>query len=461
MFFAVVLAVVPSSAQQAKKVPDSAAEMALSFAPIVKRVAPSVVNVLASRAVERRQSPFFNDPFFERFFGNRDFGRPRQRIARSLGSGVIVDPSGIVVTNFHVIKGATDVKIALADKREYEAEIILRDEESDLAVLRVDPGNQEFAALSFGDSDDLEVGDIVLAIGNPFGVGQTVTQGIVSALARTNVGATDFQFFIQTDAAINPGNSGGALIDMQGRVVGINTAIFSRSGGSHGIGFAVPADMARTVVASALGGSERVVRPWVGAKFQNVTPDIAEGLGLPKPVGSLVTGVLKDSPADTAGLEVGDLIVAVEDDEISDTNALYYRIATLGIGGNAKLQFLRGRDRFETEIRLEKAPETIPRDVRLIGGRSPFTGATVLNLSPATTQEVGLDIGALGVAVVKVEPRSPAAQLRLRKGDIILDIEGKKVNTTRQLEEMTSERRPEWFFTVLRDGRLIRSRVRG
>src|SRR2546429_1371599 len=262
---------------QDRRVPSSAAELRLSFAPIVQRVQPAVVNVYAAKTVQNR-NPLLDDPLFRRFFGVP--GQQPEQMQRSLGSGVMVDPTGLVVTNNHVIEGADQVKISLADKREFEAEIVLKDSRTDLAVLRVKDGKEKFATLDFANSDELLVGDVVLAIGNPFGVGQTVTQGIISALARTQVGITDYQFFIQTDAAINPGNSGGALVDMTGRLAGINTAIFSRSGGSQGIGFAIPANMVRVVVASAKSGGKAVKRPYLGAKLQAGAP---EGARRPRP----------------------------------------------------------------------------------------------------------------------------------------------------------------------------------
>ena len=273
----------PALAQD-RRVPSSGAELRLSYAPIVQRAQPAVVNVYAAKTVQNR-NPLLDDPLFRRFFGVP--GQQPEQMQRSLGSGVMVDPSGLVVTNNHVIEGADQVKISLADKREFEAEIVLKDSRTDLAVLRVKDGREKFATLDFANSDELLVGDVVLAIGNPFGVGQTVTHGIVSALARTQVGITDYQFFIQTDAAINPGNSGGALVDMTGKLAGINTAIFSRSGGSQGIGFAIPSNMVRVVVASAKSGGKAVKRPWLGAKLQAVTPEIAETLGLKLPNGAL------------------------------------------------------------------------------------------------------------------------------------------------------------------------------
>src|SRR5262245_55670269 len=273
---ALTVAMPCATSAQEPRVPSSTAEVRLSYAPVVQRAAPAVVNVYAAKTVSMR-NPLFEDPLFRRFFGmpGGPGGGPGDQMQRSLGSGVIVDPSGLVVTNNHVIEGADQVKVSLNDKRELEAEIVLKDARSDLAVLRLKGDGERFPALEFADSDALQVGDLVLAIGNPFAVGQTVTHGIVSAVARTQVGITDYQFFIQTDAAINPGNSGGALVDLGGRIVGINTAIFSRSGGSQGIGFAIPANMVKVVVASAKGGGSTVKRPWLGARLQAVTHDTA------------------------------------------------------------------------------------------------------------------------------------------------------------------------------------------
>src|SRR6478752_9659108 len=300
---------VDRAAAQDRRVPASPSDIRLSYAPIVQRVQPAVVNVYAAKVVQNR-NPLLDDPIFRRFFGVP--GQQQEQVQRSLGSGVIVDASGLVVTNVHVIEGADQVKVSLSDKREFEAEIVLKDPRTDLAVLRLKDTKEKFPTLDFTNSDELMVGDVVLAIGNPFGVGQTVTHGIISALARTQVGITDYQFFIQTDAPINPGNSGGALVDMNGKLAGINTAIFSRSGGSQGIGFAIPANMVRVVVASAKSGGKAVKRPWLGAKLQAVTPEIAEGLGLKRPAGALVASVAPKSPAARAGLKTGDLLVAVD-----------------------------------------------------------------------------------------------------------------------------------------------------
>src|SRR3981189_2835387 len=329
---ALTAAMAPAMSQD-RRVPVSPADIKLSYAPIVPRVQPAVVNVYSAKRVQNR-NPLRDDPIFRCFFGVP--GQEPEQMQRSLGTGVMVDPSGLVVTNNHVIEGADQVKISLSDKREFEAEIVLKDSRTDLAVLRLKDGKEKFPTLDFANSDEWLVGDVVLAIGNPFGVGQTVTHGIISALARTQVGITDYQFFIQTDAAINPGNSGGALVDMTGKLAGVNTAIFSRSGGSQGIGFAIPANMVRVVVASAKSGGKAVKRPWLGARLQAGTPEIAETPGVKLPNGALVANVSPNSPASRAGLKLSDLIVAIDGQSIEDPNAFDYRFATRPLGGTSQ-----------------------------------------------------------------------------------------------------------------------------
>ena len=442
---------VPAFAQD-RRAPNSAAELRLSYAPIVQRAQPAVVNVYAAKTVQNI-NPLLDDPIFRRFFGVPGNNRPEQ-MQRSLGSGVMVDPSGLVVTNNHVIEGADQVKISLADKREFEAEIVLKDSRTDLAVLRIKDGKEKFATLDFANSDELVVGDIVLAIGNPFGVGQTVTHGIISALARTQVGITDYQFFIQTDAAINPGNSGGALVDMTGRLAGINTAIFSRSGGSQGIGFAIPANMVRVVVASAKSGGKAVKRPWLGARLQAVTPDIAETLGLRTPSGALVANVTAGSPAAKAGLKTSDLIVASDGQVIEDPNAFDYRFATRPLGGSAQLDLQRGGKTVKVTIPLEVAPDT-NRDEITISARSPFQGARVANISPAVAEELRLDGNAEGVVVVELEDGAPAAGVGFQKGDIILAVNGTRIAKTGDLDKAAKASPRLWRITVLRGGQQI------
>jgi Do/DeqQ family serine protease len=441
----------PAAAQEGRVVPTSPGQLTLSYAPVVKRVAPAVVNVYAAKIVENR-NPLLDDPIFRRFFGNP--GAPREQIQRSLGSGVLIDASGLVVTNNHVIEGADQIKVSLADKREFEAEIVLKDARSDLAVLRIGDKRERFAAIDLGDSDALQVGDVVLAIGNPFGVGQTVTHGIVSAVARTQVGITDYQFFIQTDAAINPGNSGGALVDINGRLVGINTAIFSRSGGSQGIGFAIPVNMVRGVIASAQGGASVVRRPWLGAKLQAVTAEIAEGLGLKRPGGALVASITPKSPAARGGLKTGDLIVAVDSQAVDDPNAFDYRFATKPLGGQAQLGVMRGGREVRVTVALETAPES-PRDEVAIKSRSPFLGATVGNLSPALAEELRLDSAAEGVAVIGLADGSPAQNLGFQKGDVVLSVNGAAITTTTDLQKAVAQPSRLWRITILRGGQQI------
>jgi Do/DeqQ family serine protease len=440
---------------QDRQVPSSQAELQFSYAPVVKRVAPAVVNVYAARVVENR-NPFMNDPLFRQFFG----AVPREQVLRSLGSGVIVDPSGLVVTNYHVIEGASEVKVALADKREYDAEIVLKDERSDLSILRLKDARERFPVLEFGNSDELQVGDVVLAIGDPFGVGQTVTHGIVSAVARTQVGISDFRFFIQTDAAINPGNSGGALVDLNGRLVGINTAIYSRSGGSQGIGFAIPSNMVRVVVASARGGSAAVKRPWLGAKLQDITPEIAESLGLRRPSGALVASVVADGPAARAGLRTGDLIVGIDGTSVDDPNAFDYRFATKPLGGTAQVGVLRQGRELTLTVGLQNAPDR-PRDEIEIRSRSPFLGATVANLSPALADELRLDTQTQGVAIVSVADGSTAQTIGLQKGDVIVSVNSQKIETSADLDRVTRAGGRLWRVIINRDGQQISATFSG
>ena len=453
-----ILAFAPFAQAQERALPGSLAEMKLSFASVVKRAAPAVVNVYAARTVEVR-NPMFEDPLFRRFFGAPG-NIPREQMQRSLGSGVIVDRSGLIITNNHVVEGATEVKVSLADKREFEAEIVLKDARTDLAILRIKEPKERFPAIEFGDSDDLQVGDLLLAIGNPFGVGQTVTHGIVSALARTQVGITDYQFFIQTDAAINPGNSGGALVDMSGKLVGINTAIFSRSGGSQGIGFAIPVNMVQVVVASARGGGTAVKRPWLGAKLQNITPEIAEGLGLKRASGALVAGVSANSPAAKAGIKTGDVIVSIEDQVVEDQNGFDYRFGTKPLGGQAKVGLLRSGRETVVTVALQSAPDR-PREEVVIKSRSPLSGAKVGNLSPALAEELRLDPSAEGVVVLELGNGSIAQRLGFQKGDVVISINEKRVATSKDLERVTRDPSRLWLVTILRGGRQITAQFPG
>lgn len=458
--FATVALAQPALAQE-KAVPSSEGDIQLSFAPVVKRVAPAVVNIYASRRVRAAApSALFDDPLFRHFFGDPRGNQAPDRMQKSLGSGVIVSSDGVVITNNHVIRDADEIRVALSDRREFDAELILKDERTDLAVLRLKSDGQTFPTVPFADSDELEVGDLVLAIGDPFGVGQTVTQGIVSALARTQVGISDYRFFIQTDAAINPGNSGGALIDMSGRLVGINSAIYSRSGGSLGIGFAIPANMAQLVFESAVSNGT-LQRPWFGASMQAVTSDIADGLGLDRPRGALVTRVMDGSPAEKAGFQAGDLVLAIAGQAVDDPEAFGYRFVTKGVGGTVEVSALRNGRELTISVPLEAPPETVPRDTKVILGSSPFTGVTVMNLSPAVSEEVALDFGNDGVVVAGVEPGSTSERIGLRRGDIIVDINGQKIETTEMLQVVVDDRPRVWRISIERDGRVLQMAFRG
>ena len=447
--------------QDNRAVPESKAQVQLSFAPLVKRAAPSVVNVYGTHVEKRAANRGAMDEFLRRFFGDAGPNLPQERAQRSLGSGVIVDASGLIVTNNHVIENMNEVKVALNDRREFEAQILLRDPRTDLAILKIKSPSGGLTPMEIGDSEHLQVGDFVIAIGNPFGVGQTVTQGIVSALARTQVGSADYQFFIQTDAAINPGNSGGALVDLNGGLVGINTAIYSQSGGSHGIGFAIPASMVKAVVETAKGGAKTVRRPWLGARLQHVTPDIAESVGLDHPTGVMVASMQPKSPAEEAGLKRGDVILAVDGQTVDDPEAFGYRFALKGIKGETKLTVLRGSSRTTVPVRLGPAPETRPRDALKVKTRSPFLGSTVVNLSPAVIEDLQLDLPAAtqgeGVIISEVEAGTVANRVGLQKGDILIAVNGTPVATTKDLERVTRATAPMWEVTINRGGQQMTS----
>ncbi len=455
--FLLAVAAAPATADQAK-VPESREEIVLSFAPVVRRVAPAVVNIYAKRMVRQQAfSPLFDDPFFKRFFGDSfgDLGRPRERSQNALGSGVIVDASGLVVTNYHVIQGADEITVVLADRREFPAELVVSDERSDLSVLRIDAAGEGLPTLEFKDSDEAEVGDLVLAIGNPFGVGQTVTSGIISALARTQAGISDFNFFIQTDAAVNPGNSGGALVTLDGRLIGINTAIYSRGGGSIGIGFAVPSEMVRTVVASAQSGG-RIMRPWTGIAGQTLSADLAEGFGLARPGGVVVNRVYDGGPAGEAGIRQGDVIVEVEGEHVNDVETLQFLVATGRLGGNLGVQVFRGGDVVDLALPLLEAPETPPRDLNTLERRHPLNGATVANLSPALAEELDLQGAWQGVILLKVPRGTIARRYRFRPGDVLLEINDEKVAGAVDVGALMTQTSDRWTVVFRRQGRVHR-----
>ncbi len=449
-------------AQRVSRQPPASREVAqYSFAPIVRMAAPTVVNVYVRSRVKTFASPFANDPFFERFFGGRFGGQPSERVQSSLGSGVIVTADGIVITNAHVVKasGETEIRVALTDKREFDAKVIAQDEKNDIAILKIEGGDGRFPFLTFEDSDTLEVGDLVLAIGNPFGVGQTVTSGIVSALSRSDVGASDSQVFIQTDAAINPGNSGGGLIDMSGKLVGINTAIFSRSGGSHGIGFAIPSNLVRIYLESALSG-KKLERPWIGAKLDAVTREVAEGLGLSRITGAVVTRVNTVGPAADAGLEPGDVILKVDGFEATDGRSVLYRLQTKGVGKTVQLDVTRAGKPLTMTVALKTAPMPGKDDMRNLSGKHPLDGARVTNILSSVADELNIEETS-GVAIISVRDGSLAARWGFQPGDVIAQVSRKSITTVADLETALRERQRVWELAIKRGEQLLQVQIPG
>ncbi len=430
-----------------RQTPTDAASMKQSFSPVVREAAPAVVNISA-RSIQRVQA----DPFFQMFGG----GMPQERVAESAGSGVIVRSDGIVVTNNHVIEGATQIRVVLNDRREYPAEVLLADARSDIAVLKLQNVTEQLPVLAIDDREEQEVGDLVLAIGNPFGVGQTVTNGIISALNRTETGISDSGSFIQTDAAINPGNSGGPLVDMDGDVIGINTAIFSRSGSSSGVGFAVPASMVRRVVDSALGGATAVVRPWLGVKGDSVSAEIARSLGLPRPQGLLVTDLYANGPGSRAGLREGDIITAIDGAEINDQAGLNFRVGTRSPNDTVAVTVAR-EGRSQT---LNARVQPLPGDAQAQGTviqQGPFAGAEVAALNPALADRLGGDPFASGVLVTRVARGSYAERANgFRAGDLVVEIDGRPARDARIVQQTDSGSR----IVLQRQGRRLQGAVR-
>ena len=449
-----LLAMASAGPLAAQTVPSDTAQMRLSFSPIVKTAGPAVVNVYSHQIV--RQAA---DPFFQMFGG---MGLSRERIAQSLGSGVIVRPDGVIVTNNHVIAGGQDIMVVLGDRREFPAKVLLADAHADVAVLKIDVGAERLPVLPLATGDQAQVGDLVLAIGDPFGLGQTVTNGIVSAIARSNVGVTDVSYFIQTDAAINPGNSGGALVDMNGRMIGMNTAILSQSGTSSGVGFAIPAALVRHVVDQAMGGGAEQ-RTWLGLKTQGVTAEIARSLGLDRPDGVLVTDVWPGGPADRAGLKAGDLILTLDGEPVNDEASLNYHVLTRNSGDAVTLDYRRAKGAPETaRVRLAAIPAEPARDEQALAGRNPLAGATVANLSPAVADEMGLDPFAAGhgVLVTKIAA-GYAASVGLQPGDLIRQVNGHSPASVAELKSMLdAPAGSAWVLVVQRGGQTITAQFR-
>ena len=427
----------------------AAATETLPTPDVVAKVTPSVVNVYAQRLVQRRRPSLLDDPFFRRFFGDRSEGLfgPQTRLHNALGSGVIVDGRGIIVTNYHVIEHAEQLRVVLSDRREFEADLVLGDARTDLAVLRIRGQPARFQALDWRNSDNVRIGDAVLAIGNPFGVGQTVTGGIVSALARAQIGVTDYQSFIQTDAAINPGNSGGALVTMDGRLLGINTAIFTRSGGSVGIGFAIPSNLVRQVVRAALKEG-KLVLPWLGADLAHVSADLARSLSLQRPRGALIKAIHPQSPLMRAGLKPGDVVLKLGGHEISSPENLRYRFATQELDARQTLVWQHKGQQRSAAIVLAAPPDQPPREETVLSGRHALGGLTVANLNPSLLEELRISVAQSGVVVLAVAPGSAAQRFGFRSGDILLRLNARRLDAVRTLQ------------AVLRAGAINRVEIR-
>ena len=425
LLLGVVTALAGCGGAAAQPLPISRADLPFSFAPIVKRVSPAVVNIYTAMTIKG---------------GQRRYAFPfpgsipqADRVQNALGSGVILKADGLIVTNAHVVKGADEIRVVLADRREFAAKVLTHDERYDLALLRIDGAGEKLPFLELRDSDSVEVGDLVLAIGNPFGLSQTVTSGIVSAVARSAGGINDSSFFIQTDAAINPGNSGGALVTLDGRLIGINTAIYSQSGGSVGIGFATPSNIvARLASIGEAGG--RIIRPWLGISMQRMTPDLASSLGLLRPAGLIVKEVFAEGPGARVGLKRNDVIVAINDQPIDDEAALRFRLATLAVDATVPVKVIRGGKEVTLNMPLAAPPEDPPRDRTTLDGRQPLTGAVIANMSPAVAEEMGLAEWRPGVAVLDVLPGTFASRL-VRPGDMILAVNGQKVKSVADLRK--------------------------
>ncbi|MCC6414721.1 MAG: DegQ family serine endoprotease [Opitutaceae bacterium] len=426
----------------------------VSYASVVKKASPSVVYVFSTKIMKQRQdlAPFFNDPMFRRFFGVPDQGQfqPQEQRQQGLGSGVIISKDGYILTNNHVVDGADEVKVAFGEPRqEFKATVVGRDSKADIAVLKID--TKDLPAATLGDSDALEVGDTVFAIGNPFGIGMTVTQGIVRALGRSGLGIETYEDFIQTDAAINPGNSGGALVDAQGRVIGINTAILSRSGGFNGVGFAIPINFARSL-AEQLVSTGKIRRGFMGVSTQSLEADLAAQFGAQH--GALVTDVTPDSPADKAGLKSGDIITKVNGQTVADPRRLQFAVIRLAPGTEVTVEYLRDK---ETKTATFKLGELDGKD--LAGGASAdsdegvLDGVAVTDLTPQLRAQMRIPDRLEGALVSAVDPSTPSARDGLREGDVILSLDRRAVRNAEEAVKLSEEiKGPKVLVRIWREG---------
>jgi Do/DeqQ family serine protease len=440
------------------QVPQTQAQVTMSFAPLVKQAAPAVVNIYAKRIVESRQSmsPFASDPFFRDFFG--DLAPSRPRVQNSLGSGVILSGDGYVVSNYHVVGQATDIRVVLTDRREFSAQVVLADESSDLAILKLE-APRDLPFLPLRDSETVEVGELVLAIGNPFGVGQTVSSGIVSGLARSGRTTGSARgYFIQTDAPINPGNSGGALVGTGGALIGVNTSIVSRSGGSNGIGFAIPASLVAHFLSQARAGNKRFQRPWAGIGGQSVDADLADSLGLERPGGIAITQLQEGSPFATAGLSVGDVIIRSDGQEVNSPPEMLYRMTVAGIGETLRLEAVRDGEVRDFEVAMIGPPEVPARAQVTLGRDSPMIGLSFANVNPAILSEYGMPDLPPGVVILDLGRYG--ARVGMQVGDLLREINAVDIDTPRDAERVINSAEQGLSVVVERGGQLLLLRFR-
>ncbi len=456
IFIAVSVALA-SVAHAETRVPQSQAEISLGFAPVVKEAAPAVVNIYAKIVRQGRSRPLFSDPFFQDFFG-RGFGEPQQRVQNSLGSGVILSEDGYVVSNYHVVGSATEIRVVTTDRREFTAEVVLGHEESDIAILRLEEA-QDLPFLTLRDSDHVEVGELALAIGNPFGIGQTVSSGIISGLARTGTATGNARgYFLQTDAAINPGNSGGALIDVNGDLIGINTSILTRSGGSNGIGFAIPANLVAEFLRQAQAGNDTFVSPWAGMSGQHMSADIAESLGLVIPMGVVISDLHDLSPLAEAGLRVGDVVTHVDGDEVNSPAEMKFRMSVAGVGGTSVLTRLRGEESDDIEVALIRAPDTPDAEKTTLDESTVLPELTVSGVNPAVIIDLGLKLSQSGVVVV--DPGPYGARAGLRVGDVLEAINGTDIERPNDVVRALTDPGRRINMVIQRGGRSLSLRFR-
>jgi serine protease Do len=416
--------------------PKRIIETSRAFSEIASSISPSVVNISTTKVVRRNLDSFLDDPF-------RKFGMPKKWKEQSLGSGVIVTPDGYIITNNHVVEHADEIRVTLFDKRSFKAKLIGADPKTDVTVVKIDAKNLH--AVKWSDSDRLQVGEFVLAIGNPYGLSHTVTMGIISAVGRANVGIADYEDFIQTDAAINPGNSGGPLVNTKGELIGINTAIFSRTGGYQGIGFAVPSNMARLVM-DQLVQKGKVTRGWLGVTIQELTPELSQKFGLKRTKGALVGDVAQGSPAEKAGIKRGDIIVDFDGKKVRNVSNLRNMVAQTKVDKEVPISILRGGKEYSFRVITaelpkeiaEAVPSTFPEELTFEG----LTGLTVIDLSTEIARQLGLHKEEKGVVAVRVEQRSAAEEAGIRKGDVIQEIDRKKVNGLEEYNKIVSGIRP-------------------